>query len=191
MPEGKGAHGPSGPINQPSPRSGVHLGNGRGSGPGLTSSSAFGSVAQGPAGQVGHRPTRGPWNTAGPQGQGYAAKAPWGDGVDLSGAGRDQTGGWQSDQNNRDKEKQEGGCQAPNHRDKEKQTGGVSACPTPPVCKSGVAAHQPIETRRAAHKPQDDHDPKPRQRLRRRQGAAIGSGRIAAQGAGRKPVCRL
>jgi len=173
---GEGAHGPSGPINQASPRSGVSLSNGRRSGPGLTSSSAFGSVAQGPAGQVGHRPTRGPWNTAGPQGQGYAAKAPWGDGVDLSGAGRDQTGGWQSDQNN---------------RDKEKQTGGVSACPTPPVCKSGAAAHQPIETRRAAHKPQDDHDPKPRQRLRRRQGAAIGSGRIAAQGAGRKPVCRL
>ena len=77
MPEGKGAYGPSGPINQQSPRSGVSLGNGRGSGPGLTSSSAFGSVAQGPAGRVGCRRTRGPWNTVGPQGQGYAAKAPW------------------------------------------------------------------------------------------------------------------
>ena len=97
MPEGKGAHGPSGPINQPSPRSGVSLGYGRGSGPGLTSSSAFGSVAQGPAGRVGTRRTRGPWNTVGPQGQGYAAKAPWVDGIELSGAGRDQTGGWQSD----------------------------------------------------------------------------------------------
>jgi len=63
MPEAKGAHGPSGPTNQPSPRSGVLIGNGRGSGPGMTSSSAFGSVAQEPAGRVGCGGTRGPWNT--------------------------------------------------------------------------------------------------------------------------------
>ena len=65
MPEGRERTARQGQTKNPSPRSGVYLGNGRGSGPGLTSSSAFGSVAQGPAGRVGCGGTRGPWNTGG------------------------------------------------------------------------------------------------------------------------------
>ncbi|WP_299568052.1 hypothetical protein, partial [uncultured Sulfitobacter sp.] len=60
-------------------------------GPGLTSSSAFGSVAQGQAGRLETERTRGPWNTAGAQRQGYAAKAPWAGGGELSGEGRDRS----------------------------------------------------------------------------------------------------
>lgn len=93
MPEGRERTAPQGAKKKLSPQRGARIGDGRGSAPGLTSSSAFGSVAQGPAGRIGHRRTRGPWNTVGPQGQGYAAKAPWVDGGDLSGAGRDQAEG--------------------------------------------------------------------------------------------------
>lgn len=65
MPEGRERTARQGQTKNPSPRSGVSSSNGRGSGPGLTSSSAFGSVAQGPAGRVGCGGTRGPWNTGG------------------------------------------------------------------------------------------------------------------------------
>jgi len=155
MPEAREAHGPSGPINQPSPRSGVSLGNGRGSGPGLTSSSAFGSVAQGPAGRVGHRPTRGPWNTADPQGQGYAAKAPWGDGADLSGAGRDQTGGWQSDPKPPAiRKNRQGACRLARPLLSVQWRCGVRQRPNPTV------APQRSSPAWAAHKITIDHDPK-------------------------------